>query len=275
MVSTLSLVAMVFTLLVIFAAPIGLVIWLGVRHKASLLAVLVGAVVFLVSQLLVRIPLLNAFSTTEMYPGLLALPLLFALFLALTAGLFEEGGRWLGFRYLLRRHWQVKDGVAFGLGHGGFEAMALVGLTYINNLFASLSINAGQFEAAFGPLLGAEAAAAAREQLVSAAPLFFATAGFERALSIIIHIAFSLVVLQGVRSGRPIYLLYAILLHGLANLPAGLAMAYGWDTTFLNVFLSITALISLVYILRQWKAGETSTGQPARMNAGEVASTAP
>lgn len=46
--------------------------------------------------------------------------------LSLTAGPFEETGRLLIMSHLLRRP-RFADGVAFGLGHGGLEAAALVG----------------------------------------------------------------------------------------------------------------------------------------------------
>src|SRR5207237_8795386 len=42
-------------------------------------------------------------------------------------GLFEEIGRWLGYRFLIKydRTWRV--GIMYGAGHGGLESMLLVG----------------------------------------------------------------------------------------------------------------------------------------------------
>ena len=46
-------------------------------------------------------------------------------FLGLTAGLFEETGRWAAFRLMKRRRRALdwKDALALGLGHGGVEAI--------------------------------------------------------------------------------------------------------------------------------------------------------
>src|SRR5687768_15449301 len=47
--------------------------------------------------------------------------------LSFSAGLFEEGGRWLGYRWLFRpeeRTW--RPGIVYGLGHGGLESMVLI-----------------------------------------------------------------------------------------------------------------------------------------------------
>src|SRR5215469_1559813 len=52
----------------------------------------------------------------------------FLLFSALTAGLFEEVGRWVGYRTVLRTERNARAGVMYGLGHGGIEAILFAGL---------------------------------------------------------------------------------------------------------------------------------------------------
>lgn len=88
MVSTLSIFFMVMSLLIIFGFPLALVIWFYKKEKISLIAVLVGALVFLVNQLLVRIPLLNLLANTEIYRQMAENMVFIAFFLAFTAGLF-------------------------------------------------------------------------------------------------------------------------------------------------------------------------------------------
>src|SRR5690606_40151773 len=67
MVSTASLAAMVFTLLISILFPIVLVIVLYVKKRISLVSVAVGALVFLIFQLLTRIPLLAVLGTQPWY----------------------------------------------------------------------------------------------------------------------------------------------------------------------------------------------------------------
>lgn len=52
----------------------------------------------------------------------------------LTSGIFEEGARWIVMRYWAKgvRTWPT--GVAFGLGHGGIEALLLIGMNAINGV---------------------------------------------------------------------------------------------------------------------------------------------
>ena len=60
-----------------------------------------------------------------------------------TAGLFEETGRLVVMLLLLKAFHRLADGLAFGLGHGGLEAMLLVGLTYVSNLVLAVLMNTG------------------------------------------------------------------------------------------------------------------------------------
>ena len=53
----------------------------------------------------------------------------YLIFLGFTAGLFESVGRWVGYKWWFRNSlpYDWAHGVAFGIGHGGIEAVALVG----------------------------------------------------------------------------------------------------------------------------------------------------
>jgi uncharacterized membrane protein YhfC len=72
-----------------------------------------------------------------------------------------------------------------GLGHGGIEAMYLVGLTYVNNLVLSFMINSGS---AYDVLTGQGLASDQANQLITTmtqtSPTVFYMAGFERVFTI-------------------------------------------------------------------------------------------
>lgn len=120
---------MIFTLAVSVGLPLGALFYLLVRRRVLLRPFLAGVGTFLLFQLLLRIPLLG---WLRGWDGLALLafrsPWLYALFLALTAALFEEGGRYLAARLLLKGRTGCGEAMAFGLGHWGLEALALVGL---------------------------------------------------------------------------------------------------------------------------------------------------
>lgn len=247
MVSTVALVFMVISAVLIFVVPVGLVFAMRRRDAITLRPVAVGAAVFIVSQVLTRIPLLNYLSGQPWFPA--AGSVSGVLLLAFSAGLFEETGRYIGFKYFLRQHRRWNDGVAFGLGHGGIEAIALVGATFIMNIIMSLAINSGTFDATMGQSLGPQAAAV-KEVLTGTPPVHFLLGGLERLLTLAIHVALSLVVLYGVVQGRARFLLLAILLHGVVNLSVFLTMQPGYGLWLAEAYLCILAVAALMFIRR-------------------------
>ncbi len=225
--------------------PLGLMIYFYKRLHISLKAVLVGASVFFVFQIVLRIPFLNNLGQTDWFKNLVSGQiwsnyLVFPLFLALTAGIFEEIGRYFGFYYFLRNDLEWKNGLAFGVGHGGIESILLIGFSFLNNLVISLMINFGAFESQIASKLPAETAQALKNSLISAQPWLFAAGGLERISALAIQIAFSLMVLYSVKFRKVRFLFYAILLHAIADFPAGL-----YQMKALNLW--VTELITLAF----------------------------
>lgn len=250
MVSAVSIVFMVFSLLICFAIPFGLMFYFYRKERIAIVAVLVGALVFVVTQMILRIPLLNILSGMPWYQQMAGNLLLIALFLSVTAGLFEEIGRFLGFKFLLRRHLSWKNGIAFGIGHGGIEAILLTGFAYINNIAYSFMINGGTYDQLLTPQLGPQMAAHIKDLLINTPPVLFAAAGLERAFTIVIHIALSLVVLLAVTRGKLIFLLYAIILHALVNFPVVIIPGLGLSFWYAEFYLLLLALAGYIFIIR-------------------------
>ena len=98
-----------------------------------------GALAFPLSQLArlaLTIPL-NLLLSTVLSPTT-AVAATTAVMLA-TSGLFEESTRWIVMRYWAKRVRTWEEGVGFGLGHGGIEALLLLGIAAINNFILALN----------------------------------------------------------------------------------------------------------------------------------------
>lgn len=250
MVSTLSMLGMLFSILVCFLLPLGLAIYFYKKERIFIGAIFIGALVFAVFQLLTRIPLLQWAGTQEWFVQMSNNTLIMTLFLALTAALFEETGRLIGFKFILKNRLEWKNGIAFGIGHGGFEAIAIVGLANINNIVFSTLINSGQTDK-LSAGLPPETYAYVVDQLTNSSSAIFFIGGLERIMTIVIHIAFSLIVLYGVMNRKYIYWLYAVILHTLLNSPVVLLQNYGiW---VVEAILFVMFLIALVFIVKSKK----------------------
>lgn len=146
--------------------------------------------------------------------------------LALTSGLFEESARWIVLRYWARRIRSWEQGVAFGLGHGGIEAILIIGMNAINSivLLMTADLIRSQVAAAAPAQSGALEAQISSLQSVTI-PL--ASAGvYERTIVTVAHIAFSILVLRAVQTGRWQWWALAVTLHCALNAIAT-AVMYG------------------------------------------------
>lgn len=245
-----SLAAMVFTLLLCFVLPVVLFVLVRRKSKYATGAVIAGAVAFYIAQLLVRIPLLQiVLPNFAWFRELARHPLQYILFLSLTAALFEETARLGVFRLLLKNRLSWLTGVAYGVGHGGIEAMLIVGTTYINNLVLSVMINNGTFHAFLGNRVDAATANHIYAALTTTSPGLFFAAGLERAFVIVIQIALSVMILEGVVRKRtlPLYAL-AFSVHAGINFAAAYMSYLRVHYWLVALFIAACALGCYIYV---------------------------
>jgi uncharacterized membrane protein YhfC len=198
--------------------PIGAVVYLRRRQHISGRPLLVGVGVFVVFALLLEGSLnyyvLNINAATEAW---LRPVFAYAAYGAFAAGVFEELGRYLGFTVLLRRNRELRDGLAYGTGHGGIEAILLGAVSSIQALIVVLTLHSGRT-----PIMPAAALELLTKQFAAASRLMFYVGGLERLFAFAIQIGLSLLVLLAVRKGRVGFLLLAIGLHAVVDVPAAL-----------------------------------------------------
>lgn len=253
----LYIVAWVVQVLVMVLAPIVIAVWFARRYRVGLAPFLLGAGIFLVFQMLTRVPAVQLLSGA-LAPRLQAsapLRVLYLGFLALTAGLFESTGRWVGYRFLfgrgIPRDW--KRGVAYGIGHAGMESAGFVGLSQAINLVlvgAVVVIGVQRLAGVLpGELIGQLDAAVAQ---ISRAPWYLPLwGGLERLLSIPFHTALSLIVLLTFTRGEGYWFWVAVGLHALVDFTApGMLQLLGWPIWVVEGYIALWSAASLWLIVR-------------------------
>ncbi|HEX8982128.1 MAG TPA: YhfC family glutamic-type intramembrane protease, partial [Ktedonobacterales bacterium] len=176
--------------------PLALIFFAHARLKVSWRYAAFGALIFFTFQLITRVPLIQV--AQYFLQGALksSKPLLIAFLLiaALTAGIFEEVGRYLGYRWFMGREEKTwAKGVMYGLGHGGLESVVLVaGLSILQlvNVWLLTSTNLGII-----PVSQRATAAKQLAALVAQPSWLPLLGGWERICAIAAHVAFSLIVL--------------------------------------------------------------------------------
>ena len=223
------------------------------RHRPWLWASFAyGALTFAVSQLLTRIPLItNVLPVLPEWQAILANAVLSAVILGFSAGLFEETGRLIVMGTFFRKRRTHADGVSFGLGHGGLEAGALVGLGMLSLAVLGLVVRSGGW-ANLAAGMPPEAAAGLAGQLGGLTVGGALLGGVERVAAMVLHVALSLLVLLGITRGRGVLAwLLAILVHGTVNTAAVLALTVaGLPAAAVEAGLTVVAVGLLVWIVR-------------------------
>lgn len=207
--------------------PLGLGIFFWKKAGGRWRFFFLGCVIFPVSALVLEQQVHGLLLGGSLGPALQGNLWLYALYAGLMAGIFEECGRWLAFRFSLRWSRGPEDALMYGAGHGGIEAVLLAGMTMVNNIVISLALNRGGLEAVeklMGPIPEA-GMTAIRGIAATPAGLYF-WAAFERLSAVGLHIALSVLVYAAVRNrGKWYWFPAAVLIHTLVDMAAVLTNA--------------------------------------------------
>ena len=223
-----------------FIIPIVVAVIWAVKKKESFATILTGAVTFVLFALILEKPIQNVLlfptqmglqeNSISAFVG--ARPLLLAVLTALFAGVFEETGRFLAFKTVLKNKKNKETAISYGIGHGGIEVIIILGLTYAGYVSYAFMMNAGIFD-----MVVNQVAAQAPDQVDALNTLAdqisgltvrdflqgYGAAAAERVFSVLFHIGASILVFYACRDkGR--FWLYplAILLHTGLDFIAGL-----------------------------------------------------
>jgi uncharacterized membrane protein YhfC len=222
-----AMTGLIFTVFISIGLPLGALLYALLRK--GFVPYLLGVVAFVVSQPLMRIPILQFLGeNTDLHLYSMTQPILFSIALGLSAGVFEELARYIMMRFFMKeRTWQT--GLLFGLGHGGIEAVLFVGLSTLSFLLSATTY-----------------------------PDLAFLGGIERIFAMLLHIGLSLLVLQAVVEKKFHYVGLAILIHGLVNATVGIAPFYVSRDVAIFVIegvLAVSALTLFMYCLSMKRKG--------------------
>ncbi|HJT58376.1 MAG TPA: YhfC family glutamic-type intramembrane protease [Ktedonobacteraceae bacterium] len=214
-----------------------------------------GLLIFLIFQVVTRVPIVTVLgrvlapqlkaSTAFLYTWLAIL--------ALTAGLFEEIGRYIGYRWFMGKEEKTwNKAVMYGLGHGGLESILLVGglslLTLVNVVVLS-SINLNTLPAA------QHAQVVQQINAINAEPAWLPLlSAWERLWTLPVQVALSVIVLQVFRRGSILWLVLAILAHAVFDfITVALVQVLGAGKISTNLTVEVVvAVVGLVAIWVVW-----------------------
>ena len=137
------------------------------------------------------------------------------------AGVFEECGRHIVLKYIMKKNRTRENAVLYGIGHGGIEILAVTLPAIVIYLVSAILFSQGTAEDAMKALKITEETAAAALPSVQAAAVFdfglMALNVIERLFAMPLHIGLTVIVFYGVINAKKSYLPLAILLHMLMD----------------------------------------------------------
>lgn len=257
-VSGVAIAGMVCSAIVSIGMPLFLMILVKKKLGAKMSAAWCGMGVFVLFALILE-QMLHSIMLTAAGDVLNANIWLYALYGGLAAALFEETGRTVAMKFWMKKTLSKENAVMYGVGHGGAEAILIVGVTCINNLLTSFMINSGQMEQTLtatqdGP--GKELALESLSVLWTTPGYQFFLAGVERISAIVLQICLSYLIYRAVKLGKRQFYFIAFVIHFLVDVLTILL------SNLVSVVLLEVVLFAVVVMLAIWVK---------RMYAGEQA----
>jgi len=181
----------------------------------NLLWFLAGSACFIISQPLLRMPILQQLqNSTEFLLAYQLNPLTIGILIALSAGIFEESFRFLFKQFLIKPvKCAFRQPIIFGLGHGIAEALIILlpALSYVPISQLGLAV-------------------------------------FERILAIILHVGLTTIVWNGFQKNRRIlYLFIAIVLHVFVNSLIPLLSSFPNSILLIEGALAVIDVFMIIY----------------------------
>lgn len=236
-----SIIGIIASLIVSVGLPVVLCILVWRKTRARISSFFIGAATFIVFALILE-QILHIVVIKATGTALTGNIWLYALYGGLAAGIFEETGRYLAMKLCMKKNLNKQNAIMYGVGHGGIEAILLVGMSSISNLIIAVMINSGQIPMLLS-MSGVDDStyqlAISQMTAISTTPSWhFCMAGVERISAIIFHISASYLVYLAVSGKKWIFYFLAVLAHFLLD-----AM-----TLIIAGFLPILAVEAVIFL---------------------------
>lgn len=209
------------------------------RRSTSLIAALIGIGTFIVFALI-----LEQLLHTVMLPLVSGNVLSYALYGSLAAGIFEETGRFVANKTLMKNNFSTENAVMMGIGHGGCEAVIVLGINLFTFAACGFMVNDQGIDAVVTTLAAGdpEAAKNVTAQLKQVAAYNFGTMAlgiYERIVAMVLHVSLSVVVYKSVSAGKTALFPLAILLHAAMDFPVALYQTGTVSLVFMYIYITI------------------------------------
>lgn len=170
-------------------------------------------------------------------------PVMYAIYGAVIAGVFEEVGKYIGLRFCMKNRPGKQNAFLFGVGHGGFETIAYGSSLFMGNIVIALIVNNFGVDGYFEKLGIQGESVAEQKQLIydlmAIPPIENVAAGTERLLALVLQASLAVLIYLSIQNEKKKILFpAAILLHIIGYLPTYLTQVGVIKSLALNLCLT-------------------------------------
>jgi uncharacterized membrane protein YhfC len=253
MVSIYTVICLSVSVLLAIGLPIGLFLFMRKKYGIKTVPMLTGVLAFVVFVLVLEQKIHLIVLKPDMAGNftLMQKPVLYMLYGAFMAGIFEETARFVSFSLLKKKYQDIKTGVSYGVGHGGIEAILIGGIAMISNLVFCFLINSGHTGMITDGLSGAalDKVNSTITALTTVEPHIFLISGIERTMALCIQISLSIIVWHAVNKKGLLWLFpLAIVSHAIIDFPPALAQAGAIKNVYMVEILLFAGAMIIAFI---------------------------
>lgn len=255
-VSTLSIVGMVVSLIVAVLVPVVLCIVVMKKTKAKMLSLVWGGGIFFVFAMILE-QILHTVVLMTTGTTLTDNIWLYALYGATAAAVFEETGRFIAMKFGMKKYLSKENALMYGVGHGGMEAVLLMGMAQVSNIITALMINENQLDVMLGALDETQKAATIESlsALWTTPGYMFFVGGVERVFAIMLQIAFSIFMYYGIKQGKKSMVFLAVAAHFAVDFIM-VVLADMIPALAVEGVIAVMAVVAIYVALRLYKKAE-------------------
>lgn len=259
-VSAASFIGIIFSMVVSIGLPIILGIIIYKKTHAKVSSCFIGAGIFVVFALILE-QIMHVI-VLAINPAFQSQTVPFGLYGALAAALFEETGRFVAMKFFMKKNLNRGNALMYGVGHGGVEAILLVGLTYINNLVIAIMINTGGIQLTMDQMEPSlQEMTYQQMQAFWQTPAYhFYMAGVERIFAVMLQICLSVMIYKCVKTGQKKFYIGAFLLHFIVDFVTVITAGLGMPVWAVEIEVAVIVVIIVWGTVRIYKKDEDVGG---------------
>ena len=262
-----SIISLIITVILMIAIPVIFFIYWRRKNKeqTNISWLIAGAIGFLVSARVLELGVhyFCIIADNPISRFINGSTVAFVLYGIIMAGVFEECGRHIIMKTILKKNRTRENAVLYGIGHGGIEILAVILPSIIFTLIIAIVFSSGDTENALRTLkITEETAEAALPSVQTAASFGYAMMAMnviERLFAMCLHIGLTVIVYYGIVNGKKAFLPLAIVLHMIMDTFAALYQRGVTPLWAVEVWIAIWSMVVVFIAVKLYRKMKATT----------------